>query len=938
MASAAADNCRLMASSSLPQAWPAATADAALQARFGAAAAHVTRQAMRQAMTPPGSSSGSSSSTGALGSGVAESHVQLLVVGGLGLQAMQLAAAASNVQGQLVRAAQQQQQQQQGAAVPSMALSFIPSDSLTAQLAAQLFADNDLDDIIGVASWTELHQQQQQQQQQETGSSSEAAAEAASCAALLAGAVQPNWGSAAAACLGACRGLAGLTRSSSRVQECVLSPARIRVWAVPVSCKDLLDLNEVDLQGIAQHTAGRYDYAAANSALRRSSRPCQVSRFGPQQLGEPVVVLEVVLQQLLQNLQQQQPENRSSLQQQQALGSAQQGRSSSAGSSPIPSDAAAAVAAALSSAGSAAASTPVQLHTSGRLDCVVWWLEFELAPGCCVSFAPAAAAPAARAGTISNSSSSNSSRQPDVYRPHVWQHVQYLPPQLQPPPPAGGSSAAAVCCQGQQVAAGQLLLLQVQASVEQLSLSLLSSSSSSSGAATGDSLHSLPQQLAQLKLQQQQQQQCGAAGQVLPYHPSMLNDHARTRAYDQGIAAAVQELMQQQTGSCSAAVVLDVGCGTGLLSMMAATAAAAAAGGGDASKLLHIAAAEREPGLAAVAQQLLAAHGMQQQVAVHQKLSSQLSLAADGPASTGADACSAGSRATSSSSSSSGAADLPARAALVVHEIFGTDPLSEQLLPALRQVQQQLAVPGARFVPRCVRVVAAVAMCPALQRAVRLPQQAAAAAGAAQFDVASLLPLQPRRLELQLDDVAAQLQLLTAPAPVLELDFEADWPLQLHGQAGVQLPALEQGLLLSSWMEQQRLQPQGQHVMQQQQQQQQGGAVVRRNEKSAQQKKAAAAAGKGLCVVSWFEADCGAGGWLSTAPGTTKYGHWQQSVEFVAVPPAAAAVAAAVVGGGLPTCSEDDLGSSSSSTSSSSSSFNLCVSWAVDRLKFSLTA
>jgi hypothetical protein len=586
MAAVAADNCWLMANSSLPQAWPAASADAALQTRFSTAAAHITRQAMQQAMAAHSAHSSSSSAEQqeeGPKDAESESHVQLLVVGGLGLQAMQLAAAASNVQDQLLRSSQQQQ----GAAVPSMALSYVPSDSLTAQLASQLFADNDLDDIIDVCSWTELRQQQQES----SSSSSEAAAVGAvSCAALLAGVVQPNWSNAVAACLGACRGLAGLTSSSSSIQACVLSPACIRVWAVPVSCKDLLNLNEVDLQEIAQQTAGSYNYAAANAALRRSSRPCQVSRFGPQQLADPVVILELKPQELLQKMQQQfQPIKQQ--QQQQQLNQLQP--KDAAASASVP-DALAAVAAALCSAGKAAASTAVQLHTSGRLDCVVWWLEFELSPGCSVSYAPAAAAAAAAAGRAGNTSSSSSSsskrRQLDVLRPHAWQHVQYLPiqQQQQQQQACDASALAAVCYQGQQATAGQQLLLQVQASVDQLTLSLFSSSSSSSssnsssGAAASDGLHGLQQQIAQLSVQQQQQE---GAGRILPYHLSMLNDHARTRAYDQGIAAAVRELLQQQQQG-EAAVVLDVGCGTGLLSMMAATAAAA--GDGDAAKRLQV--------------------------------------------------------------------------------------------------------------------------------------------------------------------------------------------------------------------------------------------------------------------------------------------------------------------------------------------------------------
>lgn len=55
------------------------------------------------------------------------------------------------------------------------------------------------------------------------------------------------------------------------------------------------------------------------------------------------------------------------------------------------------------------------------------------------------------------------------------------------------------------------------------------------------------------------------------------------------------------------------------------------------------------------------------------------------------------------------AVDLPRRADLVVHEIFGTDPLSEQVLPTMRHAQAQLAARGASFMPAGFKVGAAVA-------------------------------------------------------------------------------------------------------------------------------------------------------------------------------------------------------------------------------------
>lgn len=360
---------------------------------------------------------------------------------------------------------------------------------------------------------------------------------------------------------------------------------------------------------------------------------------------------------------------------------------------------------------------------------------------------------------------------------------------------------------------------------------------------------------------------------------------------------------------------------------------------------------------------------MQQQVKVVQKLSSQLTVCSN-PPSSGSKASAAAfktaqgrkkdKRGSSSSQGSTATAadtgaDMPGKASLIVHEIFGTDPFSEHVLPALRQVQLQLAAPGAKFVPKAVRVIAAVGTCKALCTHLRLPQQQqqktdrattpAAVNGSSSsadlaWDVSSLLPLQPRKLELQLDELAGQLLLLTQPVAVMEVNFERQWPLDLNGQVTVQLPLLQKPLLLGKWMKQQRqagVEQQQQVQQQRQQPQGEGSEAVAKvpaadggTSPSLERSSAGVgapcthgrewqqeASGSGLCVVSWFEADCGAGGWLSTAPGNTKYGHWQQSVEFVQAP---LTEGAAFCGG----------------PAGSGSCFNLCVRWAVDRVKFSL--
>eukprot|EP00879_Flechtneria_rotunda_P027240 GHRR01029157.1.p1 GENE.GHRR01029157.1~~GHRR01029157.1.p1 ORF type:complete len:294 (-),score=146.78 GHRR01029157.1:263-1045(-) len=225
---------------------------------------------------------------------------------------------------------------------------------------------------------------------------------------------------------------------------------------------------------------------------------------------------------------------------------------------------------------------------------------------------------------------------PGVLQPHIWQHVEYLPKDQQ------GQAHSSACNQqqqqqqndvlqplhqGQQVSAGQQLLLQVTASADSLSMQLFSSSPFTYNLKqgvhqpTGCGCKQLQQQWQEASKQMEKQ-----GRQILPYHMSMLNDHKRTMAYDKGIRGVVNELLskpqqqqqstnilqqQQQTRRNSKAnqpngaamgskgqpdlIVLDVGCGTGLLSMMAANAAAAASGNGSAAAGDE-AAAERDSG------------------------------------------------------------------------------------------------------------------------------------------------------------------------------------------------------------------------------------------------------------------------------------------------------------------------------------------------------
>ena len=274
----------------------------------------------------------------------------------------------------------------------------------------------------------------------------------------------------------------------------------------------------------------------------------------------------------------------------------------------------------------------------------------------------------------------------------------------------------------------------------------------------------------------------------------------------------------------------------------------------------------------------MAANGLGGVVTITPKLSSQ--LAAPPP--------SAAAAAGRNGEQKAAAADLPRRANLVTHEIFGTDPLSEGLLPALRDAQLRLAAPGCRFLPRGVRVVGAVAACRGLKRLARPGRAAAAAAAAAVraaggegagicWDLSALEPLAPAKAELQAAELAAAARLLTAPAELLAFDFARQRPLPLAGARRLRLPLLARPARLD-------LPPAAAAK-------EDGGDGGMRLPWRAPGSAGSCGDGEGgddddddtaVGVLYWFEADCGAGGVVTTAPGRTPAEHWAQSFEFAA--------------------------------------------------------
>lgn len=133
------------------------------------------------------------------------------------------------------------------------------------------------------------------------------------------------------------------------------------------------------------------------------------------------------------------------------------------------------------------------------------------------------------------------------------------------------------------------------------------------------------------------------------FHARMLRDDARNAAYAAGIAAAAP-----------GRIVLDIGTGSGLLSMLAARAGAR-----------HVYACELDQRLAITAREIIAANGLADHITVFQVHSSKLDRDKD----------------------------LGGGVDLVISEIFSDNLLGEGVISSLNDARNRLCLTGARFLP-----------------------------------------------------------------------------------------------------------------------------------------------------------------------------------------------------------------------------------------------
>jgi len=143
------------------------------------------------------------------------------------------------------------------------------------------------------------------------------------------------------------------------------------------------------------------------------------------------------------------------------------------------------------------------------------------------------------------------------------------------------------------------------------------------------------------------------------WHIPMLNDRRRNDAFERAIRAAIEKAGKD-------ALVLDIGTGSGLLSMMAARAGAR-----------KIVTCERVPVIAETAERIVAANDYDRQIKVVNKRSNELVVGRD----------------------------IPSRADMLISEILSSDLLAENVLATFEDAHARLLRAGATIIPRAATAV-----------------------------------------------------------------------------------------------------------------------------------------------------------------------------------------------------------------------------------------
>lgn len=204
---------------------------------------------------------------------------------------------------------------------------------------------------------------------------------------------------------------------------------------------------------------------------------------------------------------------------------------------------------------------------------------------------------------------------------------------------------------------------------------------------------------------------------VPTWHFPMMNDLPRNQAFEEAIIARLEE----------GDTVLDIGCGAGLLSLMAARAGA--------KKVIAV---ESEPAVAKAASEIFKINGYEEQIQLVEGRSTNLQVGVD----------------------------LPSKADLLISEIFDVSLLGEDALNTFKHAQEYLLNTGAKVIPAQARVWCALVESDDLRARFHVDESCG-------FDLSTFNRLRDPRV-LQLDLGRFNYTLLHEPIAVVDFDFEKE--------------------------------------------------------------------------------------------------------------------------------------------------------------------
>ncbi len=219
------------------------------------------------------------------------------------------------------------------------------------------------------------------------------------------------------------------------------------------------------------------------------------------------------------------------------------------------------------------------------------------------------------------------------------------------------------------------------------------------------------------------------------WHVPMMNEVERNTAYFEGMKAAITPDSH----------VFEIGAGSGLLSMMAARLGAK-----------RVVTCEGASLIADMAQQIVDQNGFKDTVSVLAKPSFEVELEKD----------------------------LPAKADVLVHEIFSSGLIEEHVLPALEDAKQRLLTPDACIIPGASSIMIALVGGDDLGRYLHVTDPFG-------FDIRAFNAITPKKLPIFREDL--QLKLMSDDVEAFRFDFVNDdtYPSE---QKTLTVTATEEGL------------------------------------------------------------------------------------------------------------------------------------------------